>query len=164
MNKIIVKIANQEYTIIGKEEKDYILSLASHVDEQITKASEKTPKSNIVTPVVLASINIADQYFKSLEENKRLSDIIETHNFGIINEKDKNSQSLREKDGYIKDIENQLASFEQKNNNSLLEIERLNKEIMNKENEIEDLNILINSFQNHIYELQLEINNLIVIK
>ena len=89
MNKIIVKIANQEYTIIGKEEKDYILSLASHVDEQITKASEKTPKSNIVTPVVLASINIADQYFKSLEENKRLSDIIETHNFGIINEKDK---------------------------------------------------------------------------
>ena len=67
MNKIIVKIANQEYTIIGKEEKDYILSLASHVDEQITKASEKTPKSNIVTPVVLASINVADQYFKSLE-------------------------------------------------------------------------------------------------
>ena len=64
----------------------------------------------------------------------------------------------------MQDIENQLASFEQKNNNSLLEIERLNKEIMNKENEIEDLNILINSFQNHIYELQLEINNLIDIK
>ena len=46
MNKIVVKIANQEYTITGEEEKDYILSLASHVDEQIRIAQNKAPKIN----------------------------------------------------------------------------------------------------------------------
>lgn len=129
MNKIIVKIAGQEYTIIGKEEKDYILSLASHVDEQIAKASEKTPKLNSVTPVVLASINIADQYFKAVEENKQLLDKLESCGIDIDSE-----------------------------GNNIDEINELKKIISEKDKEIEELNILINSFQNHIYQLQLEAN------
>lgn len=129
MNKIIVKIAGQEYTIIGKEEKDYILSLASHVDEQIAKASEKTPKLNSVTPVVLASINIADQYFKAVEENKQLLDKLESCGIDIDSE-----------------------------GNNIDEINELKKIVSEKDKEIEELNILINSFQNHIYQLQLEAN------
>ena len=140
MNKIIVKIAGQEYSIIGKEEKDYILSLASHVDEQISKASEKTPKLNSVTPVVLASINIADQYFKAVEENKQLLDKLDSCGIELDSEGNTENRFLQENDDYID------------------EISELKKVISEKNKEIEELNSLINSFQNHIYQLQLEAN------
>ena len=76
MNKIVVKIANQEYTITGEEEKDYILSLASHVDEQIRIAQNKAPKINNLTPVILASINITDQLFKEIKKSREMSNQI----------------------------------------------------------------------------------------
>lgn len=140
MNKIIVKIAGQEYSIIGNEEKDYILSLASHVDEQISKASEKTPKLNSVTPVVLASINIADQYFKAVEENKQLLDRLDSCGIQLDSEGNTENRFIQENDEYID------------------EISELKKMISEKDKEIEELNSLINSFQNHIYQLQLEAN------
>lgn len=140
MNKIIVKIAGQEYSIIGNEEKDYILSLASHVDEQISKASEKTPKLNSVTPVVLASINIADQYFKAVEENKQLLDRLDSCGIQLDSEGNTENRFIQENDEYID------------------EISELKKIISEKDKEIEELNSLINSFQNHIYQLQLEAN------
>ncbi len=164
MNKIIVKIANQEYTIIGNEEKDYILSLASHVDEQIAKASEKTPKLNSVTPVVLASINIADQYFKALEENKKLSDQLNENSFNDENGKEANSKLIDEKERYIKELLEKVEHQKFNDDNSSNEVNELRKMIAEKDKEIEDLNVLINSFQNHIYQLQIEANKLIDIK
>ena len=146
MNKIIVKIANQEYTIIGNEEKDYILSLASHVDEQIAKASEKTPKLNSVTPVVLASINIADQYFKALEENKKILDRLDSCGIDIDNE------------GNIEQLQDEIRALKEGDTDVVDEINELKNIILEKDKEIEELNILINSFQNHIYQLQLEAN------
>lgn len=146
MNKIIVKIANQEYTIIGNEEKDYILSLASHVDEQIAKASEKTPKLNSVTPVVLASINIADQYFKALEENKKILDKLDSCGIDIDNE------------GNIEQLQDEIRALKEGDTDVVDEINELKNIILEKDKEIEELNILINSFQNHIYQLQLEAN------
>lgn len=146
MNKIIVKIANQEYTIIGNEEKDYILSLASHVDEQIAKASEKTPKLNSVTPVVLASINIADQYFKALEENKKILDKLDSCGIDIDSE------------GNIEQLQDEIRALKEGDTDVVDEINELKNIILEKDKEIEELNILINSFQNHIYQLQLEAN------
>lgn len=146
MNKIIVKIANQEYTIIGNEEKDYILSLASHVDEQIAKASEKTPKLNSVTPVVLASINIADQYFKALEENKKILDRLDSCGIDIDSE------------GNIEQLQDEIRALKEGDTDVVDEINELKNIILEKDKEIEELNILINSFQNHIYQLQLEAN------
>lgn len=164
MNKIIVKIANQEYSIIGNEEKDYILSLASHVDEQISKASEKTPKLNSVTPVVLASINIADQYFKALEENKKLFDEISDHSFNDESGKEENNRVIEEKDRYIKELLEIIEHQKCSNDSNSNEVYNQRKTIDEKDKEIEDLNILINSFQNHIYQLQIESNKLNAIK
>ena len=146
MNKIIVKIANQEYTIIGNEEKDYILSLASHVDEQIAKASEKTPKLNSVTPVVLASINIADQYFKALDENKKILDKLDSCGIDIDGE------------GNIEQLQDEIRALKEGDPDVVDEINELKNIISEKDKEIEELNVLINSFQNHIYQLQLEAN------
>ncbi|MGB5822525.1 MAG: cell division protein ZapA [Proteocatella sp.] len=158
MNKIIVKIANQEYSIIGNEEKDYILSLASHVDEQISKASEKTQKLSSVTPVVLASINIADQYFKSLDENKKLLDQLNDYNSSDENGREENSKLIEEKDKYIEELLAIVDRQKCNDSNSSNEVCKLKQSIAEKDKELEELNMLINSFQNHIYQLQIESN------
>lgn len=161
MNKIVVKIANQEYSIAGDEEKDYILSLASHVDEQIKIALEKSPKINNVTPVILASINIADQYFKQKEKNKELMDQIA---FSTKKEQEewnsRDSLLIEEQNESI----NKLFERIQKLDNILLEknkeVNDLQNELDNKVAENQKLNDLINQFQNDIYNLQLELTAL----
>lgn len=161
MNKIVVKIANQEYSITGDEEKDYILSLASHVDEQIKIALEKSPKVNNVTPVILASINIADQYFKQKEKNKELMDQI---NYSSSTEQDdwmqRDSDLIEEQNESI----NKLFERIQKLDNILLEknkeISDLQMELDNRTSENQRLNELINQFQNDIYNLQIELTAL----
>ena len=35
MNKVTVKIANQEYTVVGEESKEYLLKIASRVDDEM---------------------------------------------------------------------------------------------------------------------------------
>ncbi|MDO5095758.1 MAG: cell division protein ZapA [Peptostreptococcaceae bacterium] len=162
MNKIVVKIANQEYSIAGDEEKDYILSLASHVDEQIKIALEKSPKVNNVTPVILASINIADQYFKQKEKNKELMEQI---NYSASNEQQedwmqRDSDLIEEQNESI----NKLFERIQKLDNILLEknkeISDLQAELDNRVSENQKLNELINQFQNDIYNLQIELTAL----
>ncbi len=157
MNRIAVKIANQDYTITGEEEKDYILSLASHVDEQIRIALEKAPKVNNVTPVILASINIADQYFKQIEKNKEL---IEQMEDGCFNKDDwdkRNSMLIDEQNESI----NKLFDRVQQLDNILVE---KNKEIFDLQKELEEsleennqLNELLNQFENDMNELQAEL-------
>ena len=80
MNKVTVKIANHEYTIVGEEKREYLLQLAAHVDEQIEATAKANPKLSQVMTAVLTSINIADEYYsevrKNLEFKKTLSEPI----------------------------------------------------------------------------------------
>lgn len=160
MNKIAVtvKIANQDYTITGQEEKDYVLSLASHVDEQIMLATAKAPKINNVTPVVLASINIADQYFKEKAKNSELMEkLSEGHHTSVEHDKrsslliDEQNESINKLFERIQQMDNIII---EKNH----EIYTLQKEIENKAIENEKLHDLINRFQNDMYELQLQLS------
>ena len=157
MNRIAVKIANQDYTITGEEEKDYILSLASHVDEQIRIALEKAPKVNNVTPVILASINIADQYFKQIEKNKELIEQIED---GCFDKDDWDKRNLLLIDEQNESI-NKLFERVQQLDNILLkknkEIFDLQKELEEKSDENSQLNDLLHQFQNDMHELQVEL-------
>jgi Uncharacterized protein conserved in bacteria len=69
MNKVTVKIANHEYTIVGEEKREYLLQLAAHVDEQIEATAKANPKLSQVMTAVLTSINIADEYYSEVRKN-----------------------------------------------------------------------------------------------
>lgn len=166
MNKIVVKIANQEYTITGEEEKDYILSLASHVDEQIRIAQNKAPKINNLTPVILASINITDQLFKEIKKSREMSNQINgeksyTDQDKITREGDEhvtNSNLIDEQDQTIEKLYDQIQKLDkallEKNaeiNSLLSKLEDV--KLMNKE-----LDDLLNQFQNDMHDIQIELN------
>lgn len=154
---VTVKIANQDYTITGEEEKDYVLSLASHVDEQISIAMEKAPKINNVTPVVLASINIANQYFKEKEKNNELMKQLTE---GCVNKEEfdeRNSLLINEQNENIDKLFERIQQLDNIINEKNKEVYDAKKELEAKNAENEKLNALINQFQNDMYELQLEL-------
>lgn len=160
MNKIVVKIANQEYSITGDEEKDYILSLASHVDEQIKIAQSKAPKVNSVTPAILAAINIADQYFKQTKKNKEL---LEQLNDGSIckNEWDqKNNELIDEQNESINKLYERIQQLDNILVEKNREIHELQREMDQMVSERDKLNELVNQFQTDMYDLQLQLSTI----
>lgn len=159
MNKIVVKIANQEYSITGEEEKDYIISLASHVDEQIKIAQSKAPKVNSITPVILASINITDELFKERKKNKEFKeqnfcaseiDIGDISSYNeLIDEQNITINKLYERIQKLDDI---LAE-----KNAI--ISEINNKLISLESEKTELDHLLNEFQNNMHDLQFELNS-----
>lgn len=63
---VTVSIAGGEYRLIGAENEEYTRKVAAHVD---TKINEVLGAANVsmIEATVLASVNIADEYYKALE-------------------------------------------------------------------------------------------------
>lgn len=163
MNKVTVKIANHEYTIVGEEKREYLLQLAAHVDEQIEATAKANPKLSQVMTAVLTSINIADEYYsevrKNLEFKKTLSEPIKELEDcqnqiksleRVIALKD---DELGKKD--IKIEEWKVLATEKDN-----EIASLKSNIIETENRLIEAEEIVNDFQNRLYELQLKIVDL----
>lgn len=70
-NKVTVTIDDQEYTLVASEDAGYMKKVAAHVDGKIkeVKAEGKVSSSDAA---VLAALNMADEYFKSLDTAENL--------------------------------------------------------------------------------------------
>lgn len=66
-NKVIITIANKDYTILSGETEEYLQKVAKHLDKKITEIAYSNNQLTIQMATVLAAINITDEYFKSLE-------------------------------------------------------------------------------------------------
>jgi cell division protein ZapA len=64
---VSVEIGGQRYPIRSELEPDYVVRLAAYVDERVRAAAEQTPSADWVRIVVLAALNIADEYFQCRE-------------------------------------------------------------------------------------------------
>ncbi len=163
MNKVTVKIANNEYTIVGEEKREYLLQLAAHVDEKIETIAKANPKLSQVMTAVLTSINIADEYYseiaKAVEFKKTLSEPIkeleDCQNQIKSLEKDISlkDKSIEHKDFKLEEYEIMLAQKDD-------EIASIKSIMVETEQKLKEAEELVNSFQNRLYELQLKIVDL----
>ena len=64
--RVTVSIAGSEYRLVGAEDEEYTRKVASHVDAKINEVMQAANVS-MVEAAVLASINIADEYYKVLD-------------------------------------------------------------------------------------------------
>lgn len=67
-NRVSVRIMGQEYKLISDEPLDYMQNVASHVDGKMMEIAKGNKKLSAAMIGVLTSLNIADEYFKLLEE------------------------------------------------------------------------------------------------
>ena len=71
---IPITIRGQRYPIRSSLEPDYVVRLASYVDEKIRAASETAPGGDSHRLAVVAALNIADELFRCREANRDRTD------------------------------------------------------------------------------------------
>lgn len=78
-NKLTVKIAGKEYTLISEETREYMLEVSDCVDRQMKKIKEKNVCMSANMVAVLSSVNLADELFKTkrklAEAEKRVEEL-----------------------------------------------------------------------------------------
>jgi cell division protein ZapA len=65
---VSVEIHGQRYPIRSSLDPAYVAELASYVDEKMRTAAAETASGDSLKIAVVAALNIADEYFRSLRE------------------------------------------------------------------------------------------------
>ena len=67
---VTVEIHGQQYPIRSGLDAKYVVELAAYVDEKMRLASRETPAGDTLKLAVLAALNIADEYFRALDDER----------------------------------------------------------------------------------------------
>ena len=69
-NKVVVTIADRDYTMVAVEDENYVRKCAAHVDQQLREIANS--RISQAGAAVLAAMNIADQYFREQDAAENL--------------------------------------------------------------------------------------------
>ncbi len=69
-NKVTVTIADREYHLVAAEDASYMEKVAAHVDAKIAEVAASGVSTS--DAVILAALNLADEYFKEVEAGEKL--------------------------------------------------------------------------------------------
>ena len=69
-NKVVVTIADRDYTMVAVEDENYVRKCAAHVDQQLLEIANS--RISQADAAVLAAMNIADQYFREQDAAENL--------------------------------------------------------------------------------------------
>ena len=65
-----VEIAGQRYPIRSSLDPDYVVRLATYVDEKMRAAADSSPSGDSMRLAVIAALNVADELFRCRETNR----------------------------------------------------------------------------------------------
>lgn len=145
-NKVIVKIQNKEYTIRSADSQDYIISVANELDTRINEIATENTKLNSEKLVILASLNLCDEYIKLKEENEILKQQVQDGKQLTLPEWDENDE-LEQAKAQIKLLESRLSD----DIISKKETEDLKLKLAETE---KDKKVIIDEYKNKIEELK----------
>ena len=69
-NKVVVTIADRDYTMVAVEDENYVRKCAAHMDQQLREIANS--RISQADAAVLAAMNIADQYFREQDAAENL--------------------------------------------------------------------------------------------
>ncbi|HOQ06318.1 MAG TPA: cell division protein ZapA [Clostridiales bacterium] len=71
-NKVELRIAGKDYTVVGSEPVEYIHRVGLYVDKKMTDIMRMNNKLSTSLAAVLTAINVVDDLFKSRESEQEL--------------------------------------------------------------------------------------------
>ena len=71
---VTVEIHGQQYPIRSGLDPAYVAELAKYVDDKMQLALRESPAGDTLKLAVLAALNIADEYFRVLDDERRQND------------------------------------------------------------------------------------------
>lgn len=74
INRVLVTINSRQYTVVAQESSEYIERLGNHINEKVENVIKGGQNVMGERPIVLAALNICDEYFKALEAGDVMSD------------------------------------------------------------------------------------------
>jgi len=79
-----VQILGREYTVRSDEEEERVRKIAEYVNQKIKEVAEGTKTVSTLNIVILAALNIANDYFKAVESQKNFTQTIEAKSGRLI--------------------------------------------------------------------------------
>ena len=73
VNKITFTINSRSYTVVAEESREYLEMLCEHINEKVESVLRGGQNIMGERPIVLAALNICNEYYKQLEEYEALS-------------------------------------------------------------------------------------------
>ncbi len=80
VNRVEIVINSRRYAVLADESEKYIKKLADHIDQKVKLVLGSGQNVTGERPVVLAALNICDEYFKCEETCRLLGDQLDTQN------------------------------------------------------------------------------------
>ena len=136
--KVRVSIFGQSYIIAGDKGSEEISKIAEYVDNKMRLVSKMTGKTNSASIAVLTSVNVAEEYFESLDEIEQLRQ-----------GKERAEEDLEH---YVEMLEESKKSFQQ-NKEAL---QNLKEQKQEQEDRFKDLDKKCSEYENTIFDLQME--------
>lgn len=127
-NKVEVRIAGKDYTLVGSESEEYIQKVALYMDKKISEIMRINSKLSTSMASVLSAINVADDYFKAYENVLSLSKELKDAKDEIERLKEENRR-----------LTNENAIVSNKNTNLQLELAKREAELNEVRNSLEKI-------------------------
>lgn len=74
VNKVTLTINSRQYTVVAEESVDYIEKLCEHINEKVDNVRSEGQNILGERPIVLAALNICDEYYKEIEAGKLIKE------------------------------------------------------------------------------------------
>ena len=160
MNKVIVRINGQEYSMVGKESKDYLLRVANYVDEKMEEITKANPKLSTAMAAVLTSLNIADELFKAAKEldeanskfNKPIQELEDANSVASVlrDSLENKQQEIEVLKSVMERYVDEIGALQESNKN-------LEEKIKEKDNKIAQVQEVADTFENRLFDMQMKI-------
>ena len=147
LNKINCTINSRQYTVVAEESVEYIEKLCAHIDEKVENVLRGGQNIMGERPIVLAALNICDEYYKALEEAEALRTDLDA-------QKDRNRR-LNQSAGALQDELDMLQSGQVS-----IDEAAMKAEVKTAKDELDEANNKIKFLEGHIRKLENNIEDL----
>ncbi|TYQ16811.1 UNVERIFIED_CONTAM: cell division protein ZapA [Acetivibrio alkalicellulosi] len=128
-NKVSVRIAGKDYTLVGVEAEEYIQKIALYIDKKLNTIIRLNSKLSTSMASVLTAINVADDFFKARETAELLDMELKDAKKEIEKLKKENTN-----------LANENAVLENKNTNFQLQLAKREAELNEVRNSLNNRN------------------------
>lgn len=157
MSKVTITINSRQYTVVAEESEEYIQALGDHINEKINNVLESGANVMGERPLILAALNICDEYFKVNEAGYTVNEQLKVCTAKLNNQIDENN-NLREQ---IKNLQADLVELKSgqvtiDETETKATTEMLSKQLMEAEEKIKFLEGQIRLMENKQKDMKQE--------
>ena len=148
VNRVEVTINSRQYAVLAEESEEYLRKLANHIDEKVKLILKGGHNILGERPLVLAALNICDEYYKCEEAGRVLQNQLVAC-----------TDKLNRANAEIKSLMESTPQVSLEEQETEEKLQKTEDELQKTENELQRAENRIRSLEARISELERKTNN-----